>query len=76
MAEHQYKNIDEIFQKKAEARKQNAKIPFAEKLQVVLRLQREAYVMARSSGREPPIPWHTADNARDSAELTEDINES
>jgi hypothetical protein len=68
-------NIDEIFQKKAQARKQNAKISFAEKLQVVLRLQREAYVMAKSSGRERPIPWHTPDNSSASSELTEDINE-
>lgn len=50
---------EEIFQQKAEQRKVFAKAPIEEKLQDLLRLQRIAYVMARSAGRKPPIPWHT-----------------
>jgi len=60
MSEHQFKNVEEIFAKKARIRKLNAKLPLAEKLQVIVRLQKEAYVLAKSSGRKPQSkPWHS-----------------
>ena len=49
---------EEIYRLKDEQRKAFAKAPIEEKLQDLLRMQRIAYAMAKSSGRTAPRPWN------------------
>lgn len=49
----------DVYQSKAEYRKQRAQEPFEKKLQAVVRMQRLEYSIAQSMGRKCSKPWHT-----------------
>lgn len=52
------KIMEDIFKAKAEFRKERAKLPFEEKIKILVKLQQIAYEAALASGkREARTPW-------------------
>ncbi len=50
--------MEDIFKAKAEFRKERAKLPFEEKIKILVKLQQIAYEAALASGkREARTPW-------------------
>jgi hypothetical protein len=55
--DYQYESADELFEKRAKDRQNSAKLPFDEKLQILVRIQRMNYAMKKAAGRDAPRPW-------------------
>jgi len=48
---------EEIYEEKAQERRRLAKLPVAEKFQIICRLQWRHYELKKAVGRKPKRPW-------------------
>lgn len=55
--DYQYESADELFEKRAQARQNRARVCFDEKLQILRKIQLMNYAMKKSAGRRAPRPW-------------------